>query len=47
MLDPGSRFRMADVLLETHLRQLLEAYAGVPVVCGSGRKVEHCDGRLS
>ena len=28
MLYPGSRFRMADDLLETYLRQLLEAHAG-------------------
>jgi uncharacterized protein len=27
MLYPGSRFRMADDLLETHLRQLIEAHA--------------------
>ncbi len=27
MLYPGSRFRMADALLETYLRQLLEAHA--------------------
>ncbi|HET6849535.1 MAG TPA: anaerobic sulfatase maturase [Gaiellales bacterium] len=28
MLYPGSRFRMADELLETYLRQLIEAHAG-------------------
>ena len=32
MLYPGSRFRMADELLETYLRQLLESQAG-PEVC--------------
>ena len=32
MLYPGSRFRMADELLETYLRQLIEAHAGVPEV---------------
>jgi uncharacterized protein len=32
MLYPGSRFRMADDLLETYIRQLIEAHAGVPVV---------------
>ena len=32
MLYPGSRFRMADDLLETYLRQLLESQAG-PEVC--------------
>jgi serine-type anaerobic sulfatase-maturating enzyme len=32
MLYPGSRFRMADDLLETYLRQLIEAHAGVPEV---------------
>ena len=30
MLYPGSRFRMADELLEAYLRQLIEAHAGVP-----------------
>ena len=29
---PGLRFRMADELLETYLRQLIEAHAGVPEV---------------
>ena len=29
MLYPGSRFRMADELLETYLRQLIEAHSGV------------------
>ena len=32
MLYPGSRFRMADELLEAYLRQLIEAHAGVPEV---------------
>jgi uncharacterized protein len=32
MLYPGSRFRMADELLETYVRQLIEAHARVPVV---------------
>ncbi len=32
MLYPGSRFRMADDLLETYLRQLIEAHAGAPEV---------------
>src|SRR5262245_40134247 len=32
MLYPGSRFRMADELLETYIRQLVEAHAGVPDV---------------
>jgi uncharacterized protein len=32
MLYPGSRFRMADDLLETYLRQLIEAQAGAPEV---------------
>jgi uncharacterized protein len=32
MLYPGSRFRMADELLETYLRQLIEAHAGAPEV---------------
>jgi len=32
MLYPGSRFRMADELLETYVRQLVEAHAGAPVV---------------
>jgi uncharacterized protein len=31
-LYPGSRFRMADELLETYIRQLIEAHAGVPWV---------------
>ena len=30
MLYPGSRFRMADDLLETYLRQLIEAHARSP-----------------
>ena len=29
MLYPGSRFRMADELLDTYIRQLIEAHAGV------------------
>src|SRR5262245_46075364 len=32
MLYPGSRFRMADELLETYLRQLIEAHSSVPEV---------------
>src|SRR5213592_519779 len=32
MLYPGSRFRMADDLLEAYVRQLIEAHAGVPEV---------------
>ncbi len=32
MLYPGSRFRMADELLEEYLRQLIEAHATVPEV---------------
>jgi serine-type anaerobic sulfatase-maturating enzyme len=32
MLYPGSRFRMADDLLEVYLRQLIEAHAGAPEV---------------
>jgi uncharacterized protein len=32
MLYPGSRFRMADELLETYIRQLIEAHARVPEV---------------
>ena len=32
MLYPGSRFRMADELLEAYLRQLIEAHAQVPEV---------------
>ena len=32
MLYPGSRFRMADELLETYVRQLIEAHARAPVV---------------
>jgi uncharacterized protein len=32
MLYPGSRFRMADELLEAYIRQLLEAHARAPVV---------------
>ncbi len=32
MLYPGSRFRMADDLLETYLRQLIKAHPGVPEV---------------
>ena len=32
MLYPGSRFRMADELLETYLRQLIESHGGVPEV---------------
>lgn len=32
MLYPGSRFRMADELLETYIRQLIESHARAPVV---------------
>jgi serine-type anaerobic sulfatase-maturating enzyme len=32
MLYPGSRFRMADELLEEYIRQLIEAHAGSPHV---------------
>jgi uncharacterized protein len=32
LLYPGSRFRMADDLLDTYLRQLIEAHAGAPEV---------------
>ena len=32
MLYPGSRFRMADDLLGTYIRQLMEAHAGAPEV---------------
>ncbi len=32
MLYPGSRFRMADEMLETYVRQLIEAHAGSPEV---------------
>jgi uncharacterized protein len=32
MLYPGSRFRMADELLETYIEQLIEAHARVPEV---------------
>jgi uncharacterized protein len=32
MLYPGSRFRMADDLLETYIRQLIEAHAHAPEV---------------
>jgi uncharacterized protein len=32
LLYPGSRFRMADHLLEAYLRQLIEAHGGAPEV---------------
>ena len=32
MLYPGSRFRMADELLEAYVRQLIEAHSRVPEV---------------
>ncbi|HSC90229.1 MAG TPA: anaerobic sulfatase maturase [Gaiellaceae bacterium] len=32
LLYPGSRFRMADELLEAYVRQLVEAHAGLPEV---------------
>jgi uncharacterized protein len=41
MLYPGSRFRMADELLETYIRQLLEAQQGVPevnIACQGGER---------
>ena len=34
MLYPGSRFRMADELRETYIRQLLESQAGPEVIIG-------------
>jgi uncharacterized protein len=34
MLYPGSRFRMADELLETYIRQLLESQPGPEVILG-------------
>ena len=34
MLYPGSRFQMADDLLETYIRQLLESQAGPEVIVG-------------
>ena len=34
MLYPGSRFRMADELLEIYIRQLLESQAGPEVIVG-------------
>jgi uncharacterized protein len=34
MLYPGSRFRMADEMLETYIRQLLEAQPGPDVIVG-------------
>ncbi len=34
MLYPGSRFQMADSLLETYIRQLLESQAGPEVIVG-------------
>ena len=34
MLYPGSRFRMADDLLETYIRQLLESQPGPDVIVG-------------
>jgi uncharacterized protein len=39
MLYPGSGFRMADDLLETHLRPLIQAHASAPevvVACQGG-----------
>ena len=32
VLYPGSRFRMADDLLDAYLRQLIEAHGGAPEV---------------
>ena len=37
LLYPGQRFRMADELLETYIRQLIEAHARVPEVRSPGR----------
>ena len=37
MLYPGSRFRMADELLETYIRQLIEAQARVRTRRSPGR----------
>ena len=37
MLYPGSRFRMAEELQETYIRQLLEAHAGRPRSSSPGR----------
>src|SRR4249919_3063523 len=34
MLYPGSRFRMADEMLETYIRQLLESQPGPDVIVG-------------
>jgi len=34
MLSPGSRFRMADELLETYIRQLLDSQPGPEVIVG-------------
>src|SRR5258706_14892959 len=34
MLYPGSRFRMANELLETYIRQLLESQPGPDVIVG-------------
>jgi uncharacterized protein len=36
VLYPGSRFRMADDLLDEYLRQLIEAHAGAPEVVVAG-----------
>ena len=46
MLYPGSRFRMADDLLELHLKQLIQSHARSPEVDGgvAGRRT-HDDGR--
>ena len=37
MLYPGSRFRMADDLLEAYIRQLLESQAGPGASSSPGR----------
>ena len=37
MLYPGSRFRMADELLETYIRQLIEAHQTPPTSRSPGR----------
>ena len=48
MLYPGSRFRMADDLLEAYIRQLIEAHAQVPEVDGrlAGRRADADGARL-
>jgi uncharacterized protein len=41
MLYPGSRFRMADALLETYIRQLLEAHRTPDVMVAWQGTPEH------